>query len=165
MDIVAAYQQVGSYRGAADICATSHKTVKKVIETWRAGGARELGGRMPRAKNTDAVAGLIANRVVASKGRITAERLLVEARVEGYAGSGRRFRRGVGRQEALAGHPPRRAASWGLAPRRAPDHRLGFRQETHIFSAVLAWSRWRFVRFAEDEHAETTFAPRSGPTR
>ena len=26
----------------------------------------------------------------------------------------------------------------------------------HIFCAVLAWSRWRFVRFAADERAETT---------
>jgi len=28
----------------------------------------------------------------------------------------------------------------------------------HVFCAVLAWSRWRFVRFAADEKAETTFA-------
>lgn len=28
----------------------------------------------------------------------------------------------------------------------------------HVFCAVLAWSRFRFVRFATDERAETTFA-------
>ena len=28
----------------------------------------------------------------------------------------------------------------------------------HVFCAVLAWSRWRFVRFAADERAETTLA-------
>jgi transposase len=28
----------------------------------------------------------------------------------------------------------------------------------HVFCAVLAWSRLRFVRFAADERAETTFA-------
>jgi hypothetical protein len=28
----------------------------------------------------------------------------------------------------------------------------------HIFCATLAWSRFRFVRFAADERAETTFA-------
>ena len=27
----------------------------------------------------------------------------------------------------------------------------------HVFAAVLAWSRFRFVRFAADERAETTF--------
>ncbi len=26
----------------------------------------------------------------------------------------------------------------------------------HVFCAVLAWSRWRFVRFASDEKAPTT---------
>jgi transposase len=28
----------------------------------------------------------------------------------------------------------------------------------HVFCAVLAWSRWRFVRFATDERAQTTLA-------
>jgi transposase len=28
----------------------------------------------------------------------------------------------------------------------------------HVFGAVLARSRWRFVRFAADERAETTLA-------
>jgi transposase len=28
----------------------------------------------------------------------------------------------------------------------------------HLFCAVLAWSRYRFVRFAADERAQTTFA-------
>ena len=28
----------------------------------------------------------------------------------------------------------------------------------HVFCAVLAWSRFRFVRFAADERAQTTFA-------
>jgi len=28
----------------------------------------------------------------------------------------------------------------------------------HVFCAVLAWSRWRFVRFAADEKSTTTLA-------
>ncbi len=28
----------------------------------------------------------------------------------------------------------------------------------HVFCAVLAWSRWRFVRLGADENALTTFA-------
>jgi len=28
----------------------------------------------------------------------------------------------------------------------------------HLFCAVLAWSRWRFVAFAADERATTTLA-------
>ncbi|WP_201407638.1 helix-turn-helix domain-containing protein, partial [Mycobacterium paraintracellulare] len=32
MNIISAYQQVGSYRGAAELCGTTHKTVKRVME-------------------------------------------------------------------------------------------------------------------------------------
>ena len=30
MDIISAYRQVGSYRAAAELCGTTHKTVKSV---------------------------------------------------------------------------------------------------------------------------------------
>src|SRR5664279_1574150 len=39
MKIIAAYQEVGTYRGAADICGTTHKTVRRVIERGEAGEA------------------------------------------------------------------------------------------------------------------------------
>jgi hypothetical protein len=32
----------------------------------------------------------------------------------------------------------------------------GVQDGWHVFCAVLAWSRWRFVRFASDEKAATT---------
>ena len=35
MTIIAAYQDAGSYRGAAAICGTTHKTVKRVIKAGR----------------------------------------------------------------------------------------------------------------------------------
>ena len=38
MDILAAYREVGSYRGAAEICGTTHKTVRRVVERHNAGG-------------------------------------------------------------------------------------------------------------------------------
>ena len=31
MDVIAAFREVGSYRGAAEICGTTHKTVKRVV--------------------------------------------------------------------------------------------------------------------------------------
>lgn len=31
MDIISAYREVCTYRGAAEICATTHKTVRRVI--------------------------------------------------------------------------------------------------------------------------------------
>ena len=39
MDIIAAYREGGTYRGAADIAGTTHKTVKRVIERHEAGTA------------------------------------------------------------------------------------------------------------------------------
>ncbi len=38
MDIISAYREVGTYRGAAQICATTHKTVRRVVERAEAGG-------------------------------------------------------------------------------------------------------------------------------
>ena len=37
MDIVAAYEQVGTFRGAAALCGTTHKTVKRVVLAASAG--------------------------------------------------------------------------------------------------------------------------------
>jgi hypothetical protein len=50
MDIISAYQQAGTYRGAAALCGTTHKTVKRVIERAQAGAElvnlfETLGGR------------------------------------------------------------------------------------------------------------------------
>jgi hypothetical protein len=48
MDIIAAYREAGTYRGAAQIAETTHKTVKRVIARHEAGGAapaRALRGR------------------------------------------------------------------------------------------------------------------------
>ncbi len=48
MNIISVYRQVGTYRGAAELCGTTHKTVKRVVERAEAGGppARE---RRPRS--------------------------------------------------------------------------------------------------------------------
>jgi hypothetical protein len=82
MDILAAYREVGGYRGAAVICGTTHKTVRRVIE------AHEAGGRVPerkgRGRNYDDVRGPVAERVRKSQGRISAKRLLPAARAAGY---------------------------------------------------------------------------------
>ena len=36
MDIISAYQQLGSYRAAAEHCGTTHRTVKKVVDKFEA---------------------------------------------------------------------------------------------------------------------------------
>jgi hypothetical protein len=61
MDIISAYREVGTYRGAAAMSGTTSKTVKRVIARHEAGGGTPP--RSPRERNYDAVAGLVAERV------------------------------------------------------------------------------------------------------
>jgi Homeodomain-like domain len=81
MDIISAYQQVASYRGAAQLCGTTHKTVKRVVEKFEASGPPLP--RVERVRNYDAVAELVADRVAKSQGRMSAKRLLPIARAAG----------------------------------------------------------------------------------
>jgi len=157
MDIIAAYQQVGTYRGAAVMCGTTHKTVKRIIERAEAGG--KPPGRPPRSRNYDVVAELVADRVAATQGRISAKRLLPAAKAAGYAGSARNFRRLVAEAKRTwrrDNHRGRRPAVWTPGEVLAID--WGSTGSLHVFCAVLAWSRFRFVRFAGDERSETTLA-------
>lgn len=157
MDIIAAYREVGTFRGAAEITGTTHKTVRRVIARHEAGGGTLA--RAPRGHNYDGVAGLVAARVKATSGRISAKRLLPAARAAGYAGSARNFRRLVAERKRLwreEHHRGRRPAVWSPGEHLVID--WGCEGRLHVFCAVLAWSRVRFVRFAADERAETTLA-------
>jgi len=97
--------------------------------------------------------------VKSSAGQISAKRLLPAARAAGYAGSARNFRRLVAesrrawREEHRRG---RRPAVWSPGEHLVID--WGAEGGLHVFCAVLAWSRVRFVRFAADERAATTLA-------
>jgi len=158
MDIIAAYREVGSYRGAAEVCATTPKTVKRVIDRQESGGQVPSSRRAPRPRNYDSVAELVAERIRKTQGRISAKRLLPAARAAGYEGSARNFRRLVAEQKVLwrkDNHRGRRPAVWSPGQHLVID--WGVLGGLHVFCAVLAWSRFRFVRFARDERAETTF--------
>ena len=58
VDIISAYHEVGTYRGAAEICGTTHKTVRRVIERAETG---ETARPVPavRSRNYDAVTGVV----------------------------------------------------------------------------------------------------------
>ena len=157
MDIIAAYREAGTFRGAAGIAGTTHKTVKRVIARHGAGGAAPE--RAPRGHNYDGVAAVVAERVEKTQGRISAKRLLPAARAAGYAGSDRNFRRlAAAAKQAWRRehHRGRRPAVWSPGEHLVID--WGALGGLHVFCAVLAWSRFRFVRFAADERAETTLA-------
>jgi len=156
MDVIAAYRDVGSYRGAAEICGTTHKTVRRIIEAHEAG---QLPGRRGRGHNFDQVKELVVQRVKATAGRISAKRLLPAARAAGYAGSARNFRRLVAQVKAAwrqGQHRGRRPGVW--TPGEVLIIDWGVQAGVHVFCAVSAWSRFRFVRFADNEKATTTLA-------
>jgi len=104
------------------------------------------------------VAELVAARVDKTRGRISAKRLLPAARTAGYEGSARNFRRLVAAAKKawrVEHHRGRRPAVWTPGEMLVID--WDSEDRLPIFCAVLAWSRYRFVRFAADERAPTTF--------
>jgi transposase len=155
MDILSAYREVGSYRGAAEICSTTHKTVKRAVlaeaETTDAGSGAV-------AHNYDVVCDIVAERVAKTQGRITAKRLLPVAVAAGYDGSARNFRRlvaGAKKTWRQSNHRGRRPGVWSPGDMLVID--WGEIGPLSVFCAVLAWSRWRFVYFADNQRADTTF--------
>jgi transposase len=157
MDVLAAYREMGSFRGAAQMCGTTHKTVRRIVERHNTGGVAPE--RKCRGHNYDAVRALVAERVGKTNGRISAKRLLPAARIAGYEGSARNFRRLVAKVKAQwrrGQHRGRRPAVWVPGDTLVID--WGVAGGLHVFCAVLAWSRVRFVRFAGDEKAATTLA-------
>jgi len=156
LDVITAYRQVGTYRGAAEMCGVAHKTVKRIIERGQAAEQRA-----ERRRNYESVRALVAQDLEETKGKISAKRLLPKARAAGYVGSDRNFRRLVAtergkyrQRQAIA--RSRRPAVWSPGEHLVID--WGVLNGLHVFCAVLAWSRVRFVRFADNERADTTLA-------
>lgn len=150
LDILSAYQELGSYRAAAALCGTTHKTVRRVVE-------RRASTPPPaRPKQTDPFGALIAAKVRATDGRISAKRLLPLCRAEGYAGSARQLRRAVASAKADWRRSRRTYRPWVPVPGEHLVIDWGEIGGLKVFCAVLAWSRVRFVRFATDERQATT---------
>ena len=152
MNMTDAYREVGSYRGAAAICGVTPKTVKRAV-------AAAERTKTPGPHNYDSVADVVAERVAKTQGRISAKRLLPTARAAGYTGSARNFRRLVAKAKASwrrDHHRGRRPGVWAPGDMLVID--WGQIGPLSVFCAVLAWSRWRFVFFADNQRAETTMA-------
>jgi transposase len=160
LDIINAYEETGSMRAAAELCGTTHRTVKRVLER-RAAGQRRGRRRAAQPGLAEPFTDLIYQKVKATDGRITAKRLLPVVRAAGYAGSARTLRRAVAAQKVLWRKHRRVYRPWVAEP---GQHLLidygtvteGPNAGLKLFTAVLAWSRWRFVRFTRDETLETT---------
>ena len=140
------------------MCGTTHPTVKRAVLSHLF-GAPALSEHAQRVRNYDGVADVVTARVTSTEGRISAKRLLPEARAAGYVGSARNFRRLVAKAKATwraAQHRGRRPAVWSPGNTLVID--WGSEAGLHVFCAVAAWSRWRSVRLAADERSETTRA-------
>ena len=134
-------------RNAREVVQLPHRVVS---EEWVA-----------RRGNNESVRALVTSKAEGTRGKISAKRLLPEAVFSGYSGSARNFRRLVAQEKTRyrqrrASISPRRPAVW------SPGEHLviewGVQDGLHVFCAVLAFSRVRFVRFADNERAETTLA-------
>jgi hypothetical protein len=154
LDVITAYREVGTYRGAAAICGVTHKTVKRIVTRDQAAAER-----VERRKNYESVRGLVTKELKDTNGKLSAKRLLPKAKAGGYEGSDRNFRRLVAQERAkyrqgLAIANGRRPGVWAPGEYLVID--WGVMNGVHVFCAVLAWSRVRFVRFANNERADTT---------
>jgi transposase len=157
MDMHAAYQELGSYRAAAELCGTTDKTVKRAV--IRAAAGESVGGTVVVEHNYDDVAVIIAKRVEKTQGKITAKRLLPVVRAAGYTGSARNLRRAVAEAKAMwraDHHRGRRPGVWTPGDMLVFD--WGQLGPLFVFCAVLAWSRFRFVSFADNLGAEATLS-------
>ena len=155
MDMHAAYREVGSFRAAAQICGTTPKTVKRSVEAAKLVESGAVPGEVRH--NYDGVADLVAESVARTKGRISAKRLLPTAEAAGYKGSPRNFRRLVAEVKDTwksKNHRGRRPGVW--APGDMVVFDWGQIGALFVFSAVVAWSRFRFVYFTDNLGAEAT---------
>ena len=156
LKVINAYREVGTYRGAAEMCGTTAKTVKRIIDKDAV-----VAARVCQPANYESVRDLVATKVDITHAKITAKRLLPEAVAAGYGGSARNFRRLVAEEKQAwrkkhAASRQRRPAVWAPGEYLVID--WGVLGGLKVFCAVLAFSRVRFVRFADNERAETTLA-------
>lgn len=154
LDILTTYAELGSYRAAAALTGTTHKTVRRVVERR----SRPPTERPARPRLTDSYLELIASKVKGTDGRISAKRLLPLCRAAGYAGSARSLRRAVAEAKAEHRRSRRVYRPWVPVPGEHLVFDWGEEDGLQMFCAVLAWSRWRFVRFAERQDQATTLA-------
>lgn len=163
MDVIAAFENVGSYRGAAVMCGCDPKTVKRKVEAHRRSElVAERRSRPKPVRNTEIARQVVTDKIAETKGKMTAKRLLPIARAAGYSGSARNFRRLVAEvrkaYRVKQGRHQRRPAVWVPGATLVIDWGTIAATDLHVFCAVLAWARVRFIRFARDEKAVTTFA-------
>jgi len=150
MEILEAFDLVGSLRGAAELAGCDHKTVAHYVELRDRAGGGSVSRRRARPC-VDPFADKIAEWVERSRGRIRADRAHERLLAMGYRGSERTTRRAVAEAKRAwrQGHG-RRTRPWLPEPGLwmqwdFADGPVVCGRKTSIFCAWLAWSRYRVV--------------------
>ena len=149
MEILEAFDLVGSYRGAAELAGCDHHTVKHYVQRRDAGLSPEAG--VVRASMIDAFRPKIAELMARSGGKIRADVVHDKLTAMGFTGTDRTTRRAVAEAKRDHRADNRRVYrpwitepggwlqfDWGWGPAVAG-------RQTYLFCAWLAWSRFRVV--------------------
>ena len=155
MDMHAAYQEVGSYRAAAEICGTTPKTVKRAVlaaQAPRDGDGPRWSSTTTTPSETSSSSGWSGPR---GRSRPSGSCRWSEPPATGL---GPQLPPAGGRgQGAVAGRTTTGAGGPGVwAPGDMLVFDWGEIGPLFVFCAVLAWSRVRFVYFADNLGAEAT---------
>jgi transposase len=161
VEILEAFDLVGSYRAAAQLTGCDHHTVRRYVEQRDAGRAPE---RMHAAQLIDPYLAKIEELVHRSHGRIGADVVHGKPLAMGYAGSERTTRRAVAAVKKAWRAGNRRVFrpwipepglwlqwDWGDGPRITT-------RPTQLWCAWLAWSRFRVVIPTWDKQLPTVVA-------
>jgi hypothetical protein len=162
MEILEAYDLVGSYRAAAELAGCDHHTVKHYVERRDAGLEPDAG--LERSSIIDEFRPKIEELVERSTGKIRADVVHERLTALGFVGSQRTTRRAVADAKRHYGQGRRRVYrpwiaepgawlqfDWGTGPSIAG-------RVTLLFCAWLAWSRFRVVIPTWDRTLATTLS-------
>ncbi|GGI09865.1 hypothetical protein GCM10011354_36190 [Egicoccus halophilus] len=149
MEILEAYDLVGTYRGASRLAGCDHHTVKHYVE--RRAAAADPSASVPRPSMIDGYRAKIEELVERSEGDIRADVVHERLTAMGFDGTDRTTRRAVAEAKYHYAAGRRRVYrpwitepggwlqfDWGTGPRIAG-------RATLLFCAWLAWSRFRVV--------------------
>ena len=162
MEILAAYDLVGTYRGAAELAGCDHHTVKHHVERRAAGLPPDAG--LDRSSIVDPFRPKIEELVDRSRGRIRADVVHDKLVAMGFGGTDRTTRRAVeDAKKAFAAGRRRVYRPWITEPGCWLQFDWGWGPEiagraTLLFCAWLAWSRFRVVIPTWDRTLPTTLS-------
>ncbi len=149
MEILEAYDLVGTYAGAAALLGCSHHTIERHVRARDAG--RPIAVRQTSPRLTEPFEGKIAEWVEKSDGKIRGDKIHEKLQLLGYTGSRRTTSYAVKRAktsyraQTVRVHKPWIVEPGGWVQYDFGDGPVIDGKKTVLFVAWLAWSRFRVV--------------------